>query len=78
MVCGVAHDPRVTIRYYLCCGPREAKGRAALRVAGSWVCVCTKEVSMARGATEHPWGAIYRPGAGLGCRGRCINAWGAE
>lgn len=27
MVCGVAHDPRVTVRYSPCCGPREAKGR---------------------------------------------------
>lgn len=28
MVCGVAHDPRVTVRYSPCCGPREAKGRS--------------------------------------------------
>lgn len=25
MVCGVAHDPRVTVRYSLCCGPREGQ-----------------------------------------------------
>lgn len=67
----MTHDPRVTIRYSLCCGPREAKGRAALRVAGCWANVRTKEVSVVRGATEHPWWErgrdIYRPGAGLGC-----------
>ena len=30
MVCGVTHDPRVTVRYSLCCDPMEAKGEGSL------------------------------------------------
>lgn len=47
MVCGVTHDPRVTVRYSLCCGPMEAKGEGSFR--DSWASVDTKEVSVAVG-----------------------------
>ncbi|ELR50265.1 Protein sidekick-2, partial [Bos mutus] len=50
MVCGVTHDPRVTVRYSCGRSPLEARGEGQLSgVAGCWLSVHAREVSAARG-----------------------------
>lgn len=43
MVCGVTQDPRVTVRYCLCCDPMEVKGEGSF--GDSWAGVDTKPQS---------------------------------
>ncbi|XP_010854785.1 PREDICTED: protein sidekick-2 [Bison bison bison] len=63
MVCGVTHDPRVTVRYSCGQSPLEARGEGQLSgVAGCWLSVPAREVSAARGGQGT---ATYRLTAGL-------------
>lgn len=63
MVCGVTHDPRVTVRYSCGRSPLEARGEGQLSgVAGCWLSVHAREVSVARGGQGT---ATYRLTAGL-------------